>query len=86
MNRGGVSVVEPPDRRQVDIPDAVAAVARRRRLAGIGVGTCHGTAVTKCEVEDLDVAVTVEARVSLGRIAVGPARAAARAGPVEAGG
>ena len=37
-------------------------------------------------VEGLDVDVTVEARVSLGRIAVGPARAAARAGPVEAGG
>jgi hypothetical protein len=40
-------------------------------------------AVTGCEVEDLDVVVTVEARVSLGRIAVGPARATARAGPAD---
>jgi secretion/DNA translocation related TadE-like protein len=40
-------------------------------------------AVTRCEVEELDVVVTVEARVSLGRIAVGPARATARAGPAD---
>jgi secretion/DNA translocation related TadE-like protein len=40
-------------------------------------------AVTQCEVEDLDVVVTVETSVSLGRIAVGPARATARAGPVD---
>jgi secretion/DNA translocation related TadE-like protein len=39
--------------------------------------------VTQCEVEDLDVVVTVETSVSLGRIAVGPARATARAGPVD---
>jgi secretion/DNA translocation related TadE-like protein len=42
-------------------------------------------AVTRCEVEDLDVIVTVETHVPLGQIAVGPARATARAGPVDAG-
>jgi secretion/DNA translocation related TadE-like protein len=41
------------------------------------------TAVTHCVVENLDVVVTVEARVPLGRIAAGPARGTARAGPVD---
>ena len=45
-----------------------------------------GTTVTQCTVEDLDVVVTVEAAVALGRFDVGPARATARAGPVGAGG
>jgi len=40
------------------------------------------TTVTHCVVEDLDVVVTVETRVTLGRIAMGSARATARAGPV----
>jgi secretion/DNA translocation related TadE-like protein len=44
------------------------------------------TAVTDCLVEDLDVVVIVEATVALGRISVGPARATARAGPVDTGG
>ncbi len=39
------------------------------------------TAVTLCVVEDLDVVVTADAPVSFGRLGVGPARAAARAGP-----
>jgi secretion/DNA translocation related TadE-like protein len=43
-------------------------------------------AVTRCEVQDLDVLVSVETRVPLGRFAVGPARATARAGPADAGG
>ena len=42
-------------------------------------------AVTRCEVDGLDVLVTVETRIPLGRIAVGPARATARAGPVDVG-
>ncbi len=42
------------------------------------------TAVTRCVVEDLDVVVTVDAAVELGRLGVGPARATARAGPVSA--
>lgn len=40
-------------------------------------------AVTNCVVEDLDVVVTVETSVPFGRIAVGPARATARAGPID---
>uniref|UniRef100_UPI0034E1BFD2 Rv3654c family TadE-like protein n=1 Tax=Mycobacterium sp. OAE908 TaxID=2817899 RepID=UPI0034E1BFD2 len=43
------------------------------------------TTVTQCAVEDLDVIVTVDAAVALGRFGVGPARATARAGPVETG-
>jgi len=44
------------------------------------------TAVTGCVVEDLDVIVTVDAPVSLGRMGVGRARATARAGPADTGG
>ena len=40
-------------------------------------------AVAQCVVEDLDVVITVETRVPLGRIGAGPARATARAGPVD---
>jgi hypothetical protein len=50
------------------------------------LASAMSAAVIRCVVEDLDVVITVETRVSLGRIAVGPARAAASAGPVEAGG
>ncbi len=41
------------------------------------------TAVTGCVVEDLDVIVTVDAPVSLGRMGVSRARATARAGPAD---
>ena len=41
------------------------------------------TTVTQCAVDDLDVLVTVEAPIALGRFGVGPAGATARAGPVE---
>ena len=44
------------------------------------------TAVSRCVVEDLDVIVTVDASVPLGRFGVGPAHATARAGPADAGG
>ena len=44
------------------------------------------TAVTGCVVENLDVIVTVDAPVSLGRMGVGRARATARAGPADTGG
>jgi secretion/DNA translocation related TadE-like protein len=44
------------------------------------------TTVTRCVVDELDVIVTVDAPVALGRIGMGPARAAARAGPVDAAG
>jgi len=43
------------------------------------------TGLTQCDVDELDVIVTVDASVALGRFGVGPARATARAGPVEAG-
>ncbi len=42
------------------------------------------TAVADCTVDDLDVIVTVEAAVQLSNWSLGPARAKARAGPVEA--
>jgi secretion/DNA translocation related TadE-like protein len=45
-----------------------------------GVARAMQTAVTRCEVDELDVVVTVEAPVALG--VWGPARAAARAGPI----
>ncbi|WP_337352789.1 Rv3654c family TadE-like protein [Mycobacteroides chelonae] len=41
-----------------------------------------GAAVTSCMVDDLDVVVAVSVPVMLGRFGMGPARAAARAGPV----
>ncbi|BBY81598.1 hypothetical protein MPUL_27560 [Mycolicibacterium pulveris] len=41
-------------------------------------------AVTDCAVENLDVVVAVEIDVALGRLTVGPARAVARAGPIQA--
>ncbi|ORA63226.1 hypothetical protein BST23_18875 [Mycolicibacterium elephantis] len=40
--------------------------------------------VSRCAVEDLDVVVAVDVDVAVGRLAVGPARAVARAGPVDA--
>jgi secretion/DNA translocation related TadE-like protein len=65
----------------VHLADGLPAACSRASALAIAMST----AVTQCVVEDLDVVVTVEARVPLGRIAVGPARATARAGPVDAG-
>ena len=71
----------------------LAAVAAAARLADGASAACSRasalalamrTTVTQCVVEELDVAVTVEASVQFGRIDVGPARATARAGPVGA--
>lgn len=50
------------------------------------VAQAMNTAVTRCVVDELDVIVSVDAAVTLGRIEVGPARAAARAGPAAPGG
>jgi secretion/DNA translocation related TadE-like protein len=70
----------------------LAAVAAAMRLGAGTSAACSqasalaramGTAVAQCVVEDLDVVITVETPVSLGRIGVGPARATARAGPVD---
>jgi secretion/DNA translocation related TadE-like protein len=41
------------------------------------------SAVADCEVDELDVVVTVDVAVSLGRFGVDPARAVARAGPAD---
>jgi hypothetical protein len=41
------------------------------------------TAVTRCLVEHLDVVVTAEASVPVGKDCVAPGRATARAGPVD---
>jgi secretion/DNA translocation related TadE-like protein len=73
----------------------LAALAAAVHLADGGGAACSqasavaramGTAVSQCVVEDLDVVVTVDAAVALGRMGVGPARATARAGPVETAG
>ena len=39
--------------------------------------------ITHCTVDKLDVVVTVDVDAALGRLGVGPARATARAGPVD---
>ena len=72
----------------------LAALAGAVHLAdGSGAACTHAAslaramhaAVTQCVLEDLDVVITVDASVALGRFGAGPARATARAGPVEAG-
>jgi secretion/DNA translocation related TadE-like protein len=73
--------------------DLAAVAAAMRLAAGTGAACSQasalaramGAAVARCVVEDLDVVITVETRVPLGRIGVGPARATARAGPVDKG-
>jgi secretion/DNA translocation related TadE-like protein len=71
----------------------LAALAAAAHLAdGAGEACSHAaalvhamrTVLTQCAVEDLDVVVAVDASVVFGRMGVGPARASARAGPVEA--
>jgi secretion/DNA translocation related TadE-like protein len=68
----------------------LAALAAAARLAEGAEQACTRastlarvmhTSVSQCTVEELDVVVIVEAPVSFGRIGVGSARAAARAGP-----
>jgi secretion/DNA translocation related TadE-like protein len=92
---GGVSVGSAViARHRAQAAADLAAVAAAMHLAD-GTGTAcvrasvvaraMRTAVTQCVVEDLDVLVTVETSVPLGRIAVGPARATARAGPSDSG-
>lgn len=60
--------------------EVVAGVAAACAEAG-RVGRRMGATVTRCVVDELDVVVTVDVRVSLGRFGAGPARASARAGP-----
>lgn len=70
----------------------LAALAAAGRLALGAEAACaraadvaHAmqTAVASCTVEDLDVVVTVEVGVVLGRLGTVAARAVARAGPAE---
>ncbi|MDT5016387.1 MAG: hypothetical protein QOD39_2547 [Mycobacterium sp.] len=63
----------------VAIPRGADAACAR----AVAVAQAMRTAVRQCAVDDLDVAVTVEASVRLGRITTGPARAVARAGPAD---
>jgi secretion/DNA translocation related TadE-like protein len=70
----------------------LAALAAAGRLADGAAAACaHAsavaqamrTAVTRCAVDQLDVVVTVDATVTLDKMGMGPARASARAGPIE---
>jgi len=47
------------------------------------VARAMGTVAVGCAVEDLDVVVTVEAPLDVSVFRMGPARAAARAGPAD---
>lgn len=69
----------------------LAALAAAARLAGGHSAACEQaaviaramhSAVTRCDVEALDVVVAVDVPVMLGRIGSGTAHATARAGPV----
>jgi len=62
----------------VHLADGASAACSRASALALAMHTT----VTQCAVEDLDVVVTVETSVPLGRMAVGPARATARAGPI----
>ena len=91
---GGVSVGSAViARHRAQSAADLAALAAAAHLAdGSGPACMHAeslaramhTALTQCGVENLDVIVTVDAAVALGRFGVGPARATARAGPVAA--
>jgi secretion/DNA translocation related TadE-like protein len=63
----------------VHLADGTRAACSRASALALAMRTT----VTQCVVENLDVIVTAETSVPLGRIAVGPARATARAGPVD---
>jgi secretion/DNA translocation related TadE-like protein len=83
------------DRHRAQAAADLAALAAAARLAnGAGVACAHASTVAQamdatiasCVVDDLDVIVAVEVDVALGRFAVGPARAQARAGPADTAG
>jgi secretion/DNA translocation related TadE-like protein len=73
------------------VADLAALAAAGRLPAGPEQACVRAGAVARamkaglaqCDVDDLDVVVTVEVSVSLGRGFMGPARAAARAGPQQ---
>lgn len=70
----------------------LAAVTGATMLVGGPVSACEqaaavaarmGAHLTACDITGLDVVVSVDVEVNLGRFAAGPARAQARAGPVR---
>lgn len=88
----GVAVVA---RHRAQSAADLAALAGAGRLAHGGeaacaeaaaVATAMGTNIARCSIENLDVVVAVDVTVALGRFGVGPARAVARAGPVDGAG
>ncbi len=68
---------------------ALAAAGRLGEGAGVAcaraaeVAQAAGATIARCAVEHLDVVVVVNVPVALGRFALGPARASARAGPAD---
>jgi secretion/DNA translocation related TadE-like protein len=94
LTLGGVSVGSAViARHRAQAAADLAALGAAVHLAdGTGEACSHAaalahamrTVLTQCAVEDLDVIVDVDASVAFGRMGVGPARASARAGPVEA--
>jgi secretion/DNA translocation related TadE-like protein len=91
---GGVSIGSAViARHRAQAAADLAALAAAVHLAeGTGEACSHAAALARamhtvlaqCAVEDLDVVVAVDASVAFGRMGVGPARASARAGPVDA--
>ncbi|MGV0744209.1 Rv3654c family TadE-like protein [Mycolicibacterium sp. XJ870] len=59
-------------------PDGACAQATR-------IASAMRASVTACRIDGLDVVLDVQVAVDLGRWGVGPAKAAARAGPAEPG-
>ena len=53
--------------------------------SAVTVSEAMHTSVAECSADGLDVVVTVDVSVALGRLGVGTARAVARAGPVDSG-
>ena len=82
-------------RHQAQAGADLAALAAAGRLGSGGAVACDWASsvagamrvrVTTCRIEQLDVIVSVDVPVNLGRWGLGSARAAARAGPVEPAG
>jgi len=73
--------------------DLAALAAASRLPQGAAAACAHASAVAAamqttlaaCAADGLDVVVTVDVAVALGRLSTGPAHAVARAGPVNAG-
>jgi secretion/DNA translocation related TadE-like protein len=71
------------------VADLAALAAAERLPAGreqactraAALARAMNAAVTRCDVDGLDVLVTVDVAVRIGRGSIGPARAGARAGP-----